>query len=633
MGLGCVPGGPGVVELTVPDVEQPAARIPRLWALESAQVGGQPLSLDGGYGVVLLPASARGQTLRVTYAVALRNPAVEVGSAPALLADVNDDLLHFSLGLALMVLGGVALLASFARLGRGFAWFGGFALSIGLMRCSEGWDLYPAVFPWPRGMIAVHTASVYLAPATLLLFVALQFGGRWAVLLRRLGLALGGAALPAAALQHLNVFTAYGLRAVANLTSLVGLGLILATVAPLARGGDRRARILLVGFSALSLSAVLEMMVGLGLRGLPVLDLGTLTLVGALGLVLQREYAAKHDALLDSQRALETQVAALAAKNVEVSALNAELRYQVAERSRELARVLPSHASLDGRARLPAEGDVVAERYRVRRLLGRGAMGAVFEVNRLADGARFALKVLLQVSSAQDAARFAREAQVAARLSHDNLIAVTDVGVTSSGGPFLVLEYVDGGSLDAQRERFGDVGYCLPLLADVARGLAALHVAKVTHRDLKPANVLLAQRDGRLVAKVADFGIARVEEVDLSGEAHTLGAAQQLTATGAFIGTPAYMAPEQPRAPGPEADVFAFGVTAYQLLTGAPPFNPPAIFCALSGAPLPKPRSLSTFPGVPVALGELLDRCLNERASSRPTAEELVSALAGVAAR
>ena len=315
--------------------------------------------------------------------------------------------------------------------------------------------------------------------------------------------------------------------------------------------------------------------------------------------------------------------------NRELAAWSEELRFQVAARSRELVNVLARSVGPVAAVEI-RPGEVFEERYRVLRHLGDGAWGRVYEVARLSDARAFALKVVTRARSGAEAARVAREAEIGARLSHPNLVGIVDIGVAAAGSPFLVMELVRGGSLEEQRARFGDVAWALPLLGDTAQGLAALHRARVVHRDLKPANVLL---DGA-TAKVADFGIARVET--LAGEtvapdplapASSMAAPLALTRAGALIGTPAYMAPEAARGArfvGAPADVFAFGVMACEMLTGGPAFEGAPILSALEGRP---PRRAARVAGslVPASLSELLESCLAPEPTTRPSITDLVT--------
>jgi CheY-like chemotaxis protein len=302
-----------------------------------------------------------------------------------------------------------------------------------------------------------------------------------------------------------------------------------------------------------------------------------------------------------------------------------ELAHQVAERSRALGEAFAQ----GGAASSPTASSFGA-RYTLVRTLGEGGMGVVFEVERKTDGARLAAKVMTGDVSRQAAARFAREAEIGARVQHPNLVSIVDLGVTEAGAPFLVMELVTGGSLEALRPRFGEAAWAVPILRQVAQGLAALHAAGVVHRDLKPANVLLTAAGA---AKVSDFGIARISlraAIDSAGPTAAGGiGANALTGTGMWLGTPLYMAPESAeggRTLTPAADVYAFGLLAHELLTGALPHVTPAILLALARQPIPVPPRLS-LPELPPAVAAMLGACLVPEPAERPAIGAVLAAL------
>ena len=296
----------------------------------------------------------------------------------------------------------------------------------------------------------------------------------------------------------------------------------------------------------------------------------------------------------------------------ELEATAAELRRQVAERSKDLSDAL---AKLAAQPAALADARVIDGRYRVLAKLGAGGMGIVYEVERIVDRAHLALKTLRGQAEREMLARFAREAQVAAALDHPNIVPVLDVGI-ADGVLFLVMPLVDGGSLDQQRTRFGDRAWARPVLAQIARGLAALHEHGIVHRDLKPANVLL----GSGIARITDFGLAATRPaIDPSAETMS---ERPLTGSDALFGTPKYMAPELSRGVrdvAASADVFAFGVLAYEMLTGKPPFAEPLVYAKLAGQGMPRPAHADIDP--------IFKRCIDLVPAARPTAAELVSAL------
>lgn len=213
----------------------------------------------------------------------------------------------------------------------------------------------------------------------------------------------------------------------------------------------------------------------------------------------------------------------------------------------------------------PAPGELVGGRYRLERVLGRGAAGVVYEATHEAIGKRVALKVLsTHASRSPDAvARFFREAHIAASLEHPNVVQVFDGG-QDEDRCFLAMELVDGVALSAHLARgSASVTQIVQLFLQITHGVAAVHDAGVVHRDLKPDNVLLAGPER--TPKVLDFGISKLAVAPTG-----------LTTLGAVMGTPYYMAPEQvadTRSVDARADVYALGVMLYEALTGRLPYE------------------------------------------------------------
>jgi HAMP domain-containing protein len=325
------------------------------------------------------------------------------------------------------------------------------------------------------------------------------------------------------------------------------------------------------------------------------------------------------DALASNRRSLEEQLVALEKSHTEIASLNAELRRQVAARSRQLQDAI---RELEGPRSLVRAGELVGGRYRVVRELGGGGMGIVFEVDDEIEHRRLALKVIASSTSKDDMVRFAREAEIAASVHHENVVPVVDVGV-HQGAPYLVMELVSGGSLEGLRNRFGDPAWGLPIVGQIAAALSVLHARGVVHRDLKPANVLLEERAGRVIARVTDFGIAR-HDVDAFAATQAHGAAS-VTATGVVIGTLPYMAPEVGRGvreASAKVDVFALGIIAFELLTARYPFAAPPVLDAMAG------REPGPLPALPDAIAPTvratLGACLAATPDARPTATEIV---------
>jgi serine/threonine-protein kinase len=202
--------------------------------------------------------------------------------------------------------------------------------------------------------------------------------------------------------------------------------------------------------------------------------------------------------------------------------------------------------------------------YEILGELGRGGMGVVYKARQIGLDRIVALKVVLHAGHAGSDARtrFQNEARAIARLQHSNIVAIHDIG-DAGGAPYFSMEYCAGGSL-SRRLAQGPMEprQAAELVRTLALAVQAAHDQQVIHRDLKPANILLTA-DG--TPKVADFGLAR--RTDATGQ----------TASGAILGTPSYMAPEQARGKtrevGPATDVYALGAILYECLTGKPPFH------------------------------------------------------------
>jgi WD40 repeat protein len=285
----------------------------------------------------------------------------------------------------------------------------------------------------------------------------------------------------------------------------------------------------------------------------------------------------------------------------------------------------PPAATLTGPAGPLAAADF--SRYEILEELGRGGMGIVYKARQKGVNRLVALKMVLggAHASAADRERFLAEAQNLGRLQHPNIVQVHEVGeatgfdgLPGSTGqasvPFFSLEYVPGGSLD--RRLAGtpqEPRQAAALVQTLARALAYAHQHGVVHRDLKPANVLLAE-DG--TPKVSDFGLAR-----------HLNDGSPRTATGAVLGTPSYMAPEQAsgkvKEVGPAADVWALGAILYECLTGRPPFKGASVLETLEQVRTREPVPVRQLqPAVPRDLETIALKCLQKEPRGRYAAAE-----------
>ncbi len=258
--------------------------------------------------------------------------------------------------------------------------------------------------------------------------------------------------------------------------------------------------------------------------------------------------------------------------------------------------------------------------YKAERVIGRGGMGVVYKAHHQELNRTVAVKMILSgtYAGAEDVTRFLAEAEAVAALHHPNIVQIYEVG-KHNGSPYMVLEYVSGGTL-AHRLRGKPL---LPrdaaeVVEQLARGMEAAHQTGLVHRDLKPGNVLLTslptegEEPGPLgTAKITDFGLAKKIEGN-----------NDLTRTGAVMGTPSYMAPEQAKGEtkrvGPEADVYALGAILYECLTGRPPFVGPTtmdiLMQVISNEPVP-PRQLQ--PSIPRDLETICLKCLQKEPRQR----------------
>jgi serine/threonine-protein kinase len=271
-------------------------------------------------------------------------------------------------------------------------------------------------------------------------------------------------------------------------------------------------------------------------------------------------------------------------------------------------------------------GTVTDGKWRIDRRIAKGGMASVYAASHTATGFRVAIKILSRDATEHDEARarFLREGKLANAVDHEGVIDIIDDGITADGRPFLIMELLEGETLEEKRARseggrlgVADVAKVSLAIADV---LAAAHDAGLVHRDVKPLNVFLTTSG---VVKLLDFGVAgkRMQS-------------EECTMTGAGCGTPLFMAPEQITGDAPidaRADVFALGATMYRLLSGRFPFPGDNLVqylhLLLSAGP---PKRLDAFvPGVDAALADVVERALAREPEKRfPDARTMASAIA-----
>ena len=275
----------------------------------------------------------------------------------------------------------------------------------------------------------------------------------------------------------------------------------------------------------------------------------------------------------------------------------------------------------------------LGEEFVIERELGGGGMSRVFLARERALDRQVVLKVLHPELSGVNVDRFRREIQLVAQLQHPHIVPVHAAG-EASGILYFTMPYIDGESLRAWlvREVRLAVGDVVRILHDVADALAYAHERGVVHRDIKPDNVLITRRH----ALVTDFGVAKALTAAAHGDRADSVAGSNTTGSGLAIGTPAYMAPEQAAGdPSTDhrADIYAFGILAYELLAGRAPFNgrPPSEILAAHIAELPQPIETARD-DVPPSLAALVMQCLAKRPEDRPqTATALRRAVEAVA--
>ncbi|MGK3964969.1 protein kinase [Sorangium sp. So ce118] len=269
-------------------------------------------------------------------------------------------------------------------------------------------------------------------------------------------------------------------------------------------------------------------------------------------------------------------------------------------------------------------GERLGDRYTIERQAGKGGLGTVYRARDATSGAPVAIKVLRDPTP-DKRGRFAREARALAALSHPCIVRYVDHGLTPDGELFLAMEWLEGEDLAARIARGRlEPAAALKVLTRVSEGLAFAHAQGVIHRDIKPQNIFLP--GGELErATIVDLGLARLGD-----------ATSSLTHTGATVGTPSFMAPEQVAGEGAvdaRADIYSLGCVLFACLTGRPPFaaaHPFAVLARVLFEEAPRPSGLA--PGLPPELDALVTRLLAKRPEGRPDARAVLEELRALAA-
>ena len=265
-----------------------------------------------------------------------------------------------------------------------------------------------------------------------------------------------------------------------------------------------------------------------------------------------------------------------------------------------------------------SEGQVLAGKYRIERVLGRGAMGLVVAATHLQLGERVALKFLLPeaLQNRDSVARFEREARAAVKIKSEHVARVSDVGTLENGAPYMVMEYLEGIDLSGWLMQRGalPVAQAVDFVLQACEAIAEAHALGIVHRDLKPANLFVIQRsDGLLAVKVLDFGISKFNGPDAADAA--------MTKTTAVMGSPLYMSPEQMQSSkdvDPRGDIWALGIVLYELLSGRLPFPGETMAELVLKVVVAPPVALSLVcPQVPAALEAVVFKCLEKDRGAR----------------
>ncbi|MCA9643059.1 MAG: serine/threonine protein kinase [Myxococcales bacterium] len=265
----------------------------------------------------------------------------------------------------------------------------------------------------------------------------------------------------------------------------------------------------------------------------------------------------------------------------------------------------------------PVEGEILAGKYRIERVLGRGGMGVVVQAHHTVLGERVAIKFLLadQVASNDAMVRFLREAKAAAKIKSQHIARVSDVGTLDDGAPYMVMEYLEGRDLSQvlEVERVVRTEDAVDFVIQACDAIAEAHSAGIIHRDINPPNLFLTRHhDGSPLIKVLDFGISKFNSADEP---------DGITRTAAIMGSALYMSPEQlqrTKNVDLRTDIYALGITLYELLSNRQPFTaetlPELAVAIVMGDPTPLAQLRPDLdPGLIAVIEKAFARDLNQR--------------------
>ena len=284
-------------------------------------------------------------------------------------------------------------------------------------------------------------------------------------------------------------------------------------------------------------------------------------------------------------------------------------------------------------------GELIGARYRLRRLIGAGGMGAVWLVRNEATERDVAIKFMLPelAKTPGQLQRFFQEAKALGRVRHRAIVEIYDLGRIEqladaaqeprAGTPYLVMELLDGEPLDVvlRRLRRLPLRAALELVMEIARGLQAAHTSWIVHRDLKPANIFLHRdRDGAVAPKILDFGVSKLLQAGVSHD----------TTSGVVVGSPGYMSPEQAAGDGDidaRSDVWSLGAILYRCLTGKEAFREANYNATMLAIVMSEPAPLQSLVDIPDDVAAIVNRCMQKSREDRyETADALADAIGAV---